>query len=245
MDIENAIKDVITAKLEEGIIEKLVAENLEKGINESLKNLLGSYGDVTKIIEKKIKEVMIVQLSGYDYSKYIVKLDHVLTEILKNTALDNKKILENFKELMIEKELPKEIKVSELFDKWCEYVAKNVDCSELEVNTDDTPTYEYVDVSYKVTEDEKRSWGSLHSATIFFECEKDEDMNLEIKISKWKDKKIWDIDFKGNTEISQLRHLDDFKLYLIQLVQNRTALNIDKWSDTTEIQPEEEPEASY
>jgi len=30
MSIENAIKDVITQKLEEGIIERLVAENLEK-----------------------------------------------------------------------------------------------------------------------------------------------------------------------------------------------------------------------
>ena len=48
--IETAIKDVITTKLAEGIIERLVAENLEKGINEALKSLLGRRGDVTDII---------------------------------------------------------------------------------------------------------------------------------------------------------------------------------------------------
>ena len=245
MNIEQSIKDVITTKLEEGIIQKLVAENLEKGINESLKNLLGHYGDITKVIEKKIKDVMIDQLSGYDYSKYIVKLDHVLVEILQNTALDNKKILENFKELMTSKDIPKEIKVSELFDKWCKYVEKNIDCSDLEVDTDDEPSYECVDVSFSVEEKEGCSWSSFKGATIFFECEKDEDMNIEIKLSKWKDKENWDIDFKGNTEISSLRYLDEFKIYLIQLAQNRTKLIIDKWSDETEVQPEQEPEASW
>lgn len=245
MNIENSIKDVIAKKLEEGIIEKLVAENLEKGINKSLENLLGSYGDITKVIEKKIKEVMIEQLSRYDYSKYIIKLDHVLTEILKNTTLDNKKILENFKELMTTKDIPKEIKVSEMFDKWCEYVEKNVDCSDLEVDTDDEPSYELVDVSFEVTELEKPSWSSIHRANIVFECEKDEGMNIEIEISKWKDKKVWDIDFKGNTEISSLRYLDEFKIYLIQLVQNFTKVNIDKWGDSIEIQPEQEPEISF
>ncbi|WP_169727716.1 hypothetical protein [Acetobacterium malicum] len=39
MSIENAIKDVISESLESGMIERLVAENLEKGINKSLENL--------------------------------------------------------------------------------------------------------------------------------------------------------------------------------------------------------------
>jgi hypothetical protein len=89
VNIENEVRSVIEQKLSEGIIEQLVAENLKNGINKSLENLLGSYGDVTKVIEKNLKEVMVEQLSKYDYSKYIVKLDYVLTEILKNTVLDN------------------------------------------------------------------------------------------------------------------------------------------------------------
>jgi hypothetical protein len=245
MNIEQQVKNVIEEKLSEGIIEKLVAENLEKGINESLKNLLGHYGDVTKVIEKNIKDVMIEQLSKYDYSKYIVKLDYVLTEILKSTALDNKKILENFKEFMMEIEIPKVLKVSEIFDRYCNYVAKNVDTSDLEVNTDDEPSYEAVNVSFEATEHEKKSWGYYSEVSIFFECEEDENMNFELKLKRWKDEKPWRISIDEKCELSSLRHLDEFKIYFIKLAQNFVDIEIDTWNDGTEVQPEAEPEASF
>lgn len=245
MNIENSVKDVITSKLEEGIIEKLVAENLEKGINNALENLLGRYGDVTEVIEKKIKEVMIDQLSGYDYSEYIVKLDYVLGEILKNTALDNKKILENFKRFMTDTEIPKVVKVSDIFREYCDYVAKNVDTSDLEVNTDDEPCYECVNVSYEVTEHEKKSWSSYSEVSIFFECEEDEDMNFELKLKRWKTEKPWKIDIDEKCELASLRHLDEFKMYFLKLTQNYTDIEIDKLHDGDEVEPEEKPEAEF
>ena len=45
------------------------------------------------------------------------------------------KLLENFKELMIEDEEKKIINTSELFERYCKYVAANVDTSDLEVLT--------------------------------------------------------------------------------------------------------------
>lgn len=245
MNIEQQVKNVIEEKLAEGIIEKLVAENLEKGINKSLENLFGSYGDVTKVIEKNIKDVMIEQLSRYDYSKYIVKLDYVLTEILKSTALDNKKILKNFKEFMTDIEIPKVLKVSEIFDKYCDYVAKNVDTSGLEVNTDDEPSYETVNVSFEVAEHEKKGWSYYSEASIFFECEEDENMNFELKLRRWKDEKPWRIALDEKCELASLRQLDEFKIYFLKLSQNFVNIEIDSWSDGAEVQPEAEPEASF
>lgn len=245
MNIENAIKGVIEQKLQEGIIEKLVAENLEKGINKALESLLGHYGDVTKIIEKNIKEVMVEQLSSYDYSKYIVKLDHVLTEILKNTTLDNKKILQNFKAFMTDIEIPKVLKVSQIFEEYCKHVAENVDTSELEVNTDDTPSYETVEVSFEIQEHEKRNWSSYSEATMFFECEKDDRMNFEVKLRKWTDESPWRLALDENCDIAALRHLDEFKIYLMKLAQNSVRIEIDSFGENEEVQPEQEPEATY
>lgn len=245
MNIEQAVRDVIATKLEEGIIEKLVAENLEKGINKSLESLLGSYGDVTKVIEKKIKDVMVEQLSIYDYSKYIVRLDYTLTEILKHTALDNKKILENFKHLMTDKEIPDIINISAIFDEYCGYVAKNIDVSNLEVNTDDTPTYEDVEVSFEVQEEEKKSWSSYSRATVYFECEKDENMNFEVRLYRWKDNKEWRIESDRIHDIASLRHLNEFQIYFLKLNQNFTKISIDEWNDKTEVMPEQEPEATF
>jgi hypothetical protein len=246
MNIENEIKSVIESKLQEGIIEKLVGENLEKGINSAISNLMGSYGDVTKVIEKKIKDVMIDQLSGYDYSKYIVKLDHILTEILKHTALDNRKILENFKDLMTDTEIPKVINVSDIFEEYCKYVAKNIDTSDLEVNTDDgNPSYEFVDVSFEATENEKRSWSSYENYSLFFECEKDENMNFEVKLKRWKNDKYWHIQDDEKYDIESLRRLNKFKIYLFKIKQKYANIQIDTFNGEEEVQPEAEPEASF
>lgn len=245
MNIENGIKGVIETKLQEGIIEQLVADNLEKGINTALSHLMGNYGDVTKIIETKIKEVMVEQLSGYDYSKYIVKLDHVLTEILKNTALDNKNILENFKEFMVDTEIPRNIKVTDIFEKYCKYVAKNVETSNLEVDTDDTPMYEYVDVTFEVIEHDKKSWGNYTDYTLFFECEKDENMNFEIKLHKWREEKHCHILGDSACDIQSLRYMNEFKIFLLKLKQNVVHIEIDSNSGEEEVRPEVEPEVSF
>jgi hypothetical protein len=246
MSIENKVKDVIAQKLEEGIIEKLVAENLEKGINKALENLMGNYGDVTKVIQDKIKEVMVGYLSSYDYSKYIIKLDHVLTEILNNTALDHKKMLENFKELMVSQELPKVVKVSDIFEEFKKYVAKNVDTSNLEVDTDDTPRYKDVAVTMEVEHEEKRSWSSsdFQAAKVIFECDKDEKVNREIRLSKFM-KYPWHLRVEIDSSLDSLRHLDEFSIYLLKLKQGGVDIEIDSEFLEDEVEPEAEPEATF
>lgn len=246
MTIENAVKSVIAEKLAEGIIERLVAENLEKGINKSLENLLGSYGDVTRVIEAKIKEVMVNQLSSYDYSKYIVKLDHVLTEILKNTSLDNKKILKNFKELMTDSEFPKIVKLSDIFEEYKKYVSENVETNDLEINYDDSPTYENVTVTMEVEHEEKRSWSSssFKNAKVIFECEKDENVNFEIRLSRFKENP-WDLSLDINDSIRSLRGLSEFEIYLLKLNQSTSGIEIDEEDMSDDVEVEAEPEASF
>jgi hypothetical protein len=244
MTIENQIKDVITAKLEEGIIEKLVAENLEKGINKSLENLMGNYGDVTKVIQDKIKSVMIKQLEGYDYSEYVVKLDVVLTEILKHTSLDHKKMLDNFKDLMTDMEFPKVVMLTDIFEKFKKHVAKAVDTSNLEVITDDRPSYECVSVTMEVEHEDNRSWSRFQTARAIFECEKDEKLNFELRLSKF-DKYPWHVSTDIDTSIKSLRSLDEFKIYLLKLFQTSVNIEIDNSYLEDEVEPEAEPEASF
>ncbi|MDF2535845.1 MAG: phage protein [Bacillales bacterium] len=249
MNLENSIKDVIAKKLEDGSIEKLVEEQLEKGMSKVLSDLFGSYGAVNEVIEKQIKSVMIPYLEKYDYSEYVTKLDCVLVEILKNTSIDNKKMLENFQKLMLP-EKRKTIKVSELFEIWGKYVAENVDTSDLEVYCDDgEPSYELVEIKLTVEHDNdsKRSWSIYDYATLIFECEHDEEMNFAVRLSKWEksNKEEWDIEYKGLKDISSLRHLNDFEILLMRLNQDGTKIIIDTESESDEIQPEAEPEATF
>ncbi len=179
-NLENGIKSIIEKKLQEGIIEKLISENMESCIKNSLDHLFGSYGDITKLVEGKIKSVMVKRLESYDYNEYIVKIDKVLTEIIKDISIDNKKLLENFSELIVDKDIPDKITISEIFEKYQDYVSKNIDTYNLEVCNNDDISYENIEVTYEAIEEKSRSWSSRKHMTVLFVCKKDKDMNVEI-----------------------------------------------------------------
>lgn len=246
MNLENNIKDVISKKLVDGTVEKLIEEQLEKGIKNALENLFRSYGDVTKIIEEKVKSVMVPYLEDYDYSDYVTKLDSVLVDVLKSSALENKQLLSNFQELMIPA-AEKTIKVTDLFEKWKEYVERNVETDGLDIDYDDEPTYEYVEVGFEVEDDEGRDWSSFKYATLVFECDHDEKMNFALRLSKWKDEKSegWDMQYDRVPDLKSLRHLNSFELLLMKLNQNRTTIILDEQYGNDSVQPEEKPEPSF
>ena len=244
MNLENSIKDVISKKLVDGTVEKLVEEHLQKGVTKALENLFSSYGDVTKVIEEQVKSVMVPYLENYDYSEYITKLDSVLVDVLKNTALENKKLLTNFRELMVHEER-KEIKITELFEEWKKYVAKNVETDGLEIDFDDRPSYEYIEINMNVSYDEERSWSSFDYATLVFECEHDEKMNFAVRLSKWDKSDAWDVRFDAKHDISSLRHLNEFEILLMKLDQNGVKLLLDSDYESDEVVPNAEPEPTF
>lgn len=248
MNLENSVKDVIANKLGDGTIEKLIEEQLEKGVTKALESLFGSYGDVTKVIEAKVKSVMVPYLENYDYSQYIVKLDSVLTEIINKTTTDNRNLLDNFKELMSVDASMKEIKISDLFNKWCEYVAENVETDDLKVDCDDGPHYESVEVNYSFEENETRKWLNDEKGRIIFECEHDEKMNICIDVYRWKNihkEGKWDFRFNEDSDLNSLRHIDKFSLYLMSLKQSGVEIEIDTEYENDYITPNKEPEAYF
>lgn len=232
MNLENSIKDVIAKKLEDGTVEKLVSEQLEKGVVNALDSLFRSYGDVTKVIEEKVKCVMVPYLENYDYSKYITKLDSVLVDVLKNSALENKKLLENFKTLMVGESIPEEIKMSDIFKKWCEYCENNVDKSELDLD------YEggYINVSFSV-EDVSNDWSNYKTLMVTFECEEDEDLRFEFSIQTWRknENEKYSSNYKIPCELNSLRHLNDFDMLLLQVSQGYENIVLDSDGDSDEI----------
>jgi hypothetical protein len=244
MSIENAIKDVISESLESGIIERLVKENLEKGINNSLEHLFSRYGEATRIIENEIKSVILKQLESVDYTQYIVKLDHVLVEILQNTTLDNRKILDNFKDLIVDENNFKAVKVSDIFGEYVKHVSENVETINLEIDYDDGVSYQNVNATLDVEYQDKRSWSSYEHATIVLECAEDENLNMEIELSRYQDKQ-WEFNRVAETTIRALRNMDNFQIYLLKLSQNWAKIEIDENNIEEEVTVEAEPEASF
>lgn len=181
---EQKIAETVNKKLNDGTVEKLVEQCIEKGISEALKEVFSWSGEGKKLIEEKLNETIVPVIERHDFNQYLIKLDSVLTEIINNTILaDNKKMLENFKKLMKEPEA-KEVKLSDIFKRYCEHVAANVDTGELEACCDDgEPYYEHVTASMEV-EHEDKGWfkSSFDDCIVKFTCEEDEELNCQIKL---------------------------------------------------------------
>lgn len=247
MNLEESIKDVIQTKLSDGTIEKIISEKLEKGINDAMDDLFRSYGDVGKVIKAKATEVLVPAIEIHDFADHIVKLDTVLTEIVNKTSLtENQKLLENFKELMIEDEEKKIINTSELFERYCKYVAANVDTSDLEVEREDgDPYYESVHCTMEVEYEEGHSWSDFKKANVVFECEEDEQMNFILPISRWDrydEPNKWDMDYKSNPTLDSLRFLSDFEVLLTKLKRCFCKLVVDKQYEDDYVTPDAEPD---
>ena len=245
MTLESAIRDVLNEKLTDGTVEKLVAKNIEQGINSALHDMFRSYGDMTKVIENKLKEVMVPYIENHDFSQYLVKIDAVLLELTKSAIPENKVMLENFQTLM--KPAPKSIKVSELFEKWCEYAQEHIDTDDLEIDYDDEPTYENSEVSMSFEQFDKSSYSIYDYGELVFTSDHDEKLNVSISLSKWerRSNSEWEIDKLQPIEFSSLRYADEFTVFLYTLKQADTKIELDTDYQSNEIVPNESQEASY
>ncbi|SKA13753.1 hypothetical protein SAMN02745116_02543 [Pilibacter termitis] len=234
--MEKQIQKAIEKNLNSGKIEEIVSEQFEKAIKDIVQGLF-RWGDVHVSIEEKIKSVLLPAIDSYDYSKYIVTLDEVLQEILKQNALPHKKLIENFKKLMIPVEI-KEIKLSDVFNEYKKFVSKNVETSELEVDYDDEPSYEEVEVSLEVL----RNGAFSNKVTgINFTCEKDENMNVYVATSDYfSDDKVY-ISYETPKELKALRYMNDFDVFILSLEQNdvKIIIDVEELEDFAEI--EEKP----
>lgn len=238
-NLENSIKDCITKELEKGVIEKVIAAKLEECIASSIKDMFGWNGAVKNVIEDKVKSVMIPYLEKYDYSEYITKLDCVLVEVLKSSTLENKTLLKNFKELISTNEIPKTVKLSDIYDKWQEYCSKEVDTDKLE---EDCGEYEYLDVTLNV-EELSSDWSIYERYIIRFECEKDDSLNIELGLKRWKESSSpnYEIDYDRIHSLNSLRHLNLLEIYMMRLEQNSTMIELDTHNESDEVEVEANP----
>lgn len=235
--LENNIKDCISKELEKGVIEKVIAEQLEKCIEKSISDMFGWGGEVKKVVEEKVKSVMIPYLESYDYSQYIAKLDSVLVDVLKNTALDNKRLLENFKSLMTSEDIPKTIKITDIFEKWNEYCKEEVDSDDIEMD------YEggYINTKFYL-EDVSSSWSSYKTYMVTFECEEDENLKFEFSIQAWRpeDNTGFSSNYKSVGDIRSLRTLNDFEIIIMRISEGYRNIVIDSFEENEEVFVENE-----
>ncbi len=185
-NFEQKILNAVSEKLNDGTVEKLVQQYIEKSVSRTLEELFSWSGDGKKLIEKKLSEVIVPVIERHEFNQYLTKLDSVLTEIVNETTLvDNKTILENFKKLMKEPEI-REIKLSEIFERYCKHVAENVDTDDLKAYYEDGETYYEPVTANMEVEYEDKTWfrSSYRYCIVKFTCKEDSSLNGHVRLCK-------------------------------------------------------------
>lgn len=247
-NFDEEIKKITDEILQDGTVDKIVRDKIINGFSEAIDSAF-AFGELRKAIKKRIEEVLVPAIENYDMSEYIVKLDTVLSEIINSTALtDNKKILENFKNLVIEPE-EKTITVTEIFEEYKKYVSKEMDTCGRDVVIEDTAYYEPMEVELEIIEEKDRPWSVFDRATLELSVDEEEqqkELNRSIRLEHYK-KGIegWNIYTEFNPDIKSLRYLNDFDVFLIRLQRAGVKLIIDTKYDDDSVCSENEPEAIY
>ena len=177
---EERVTKAVSEKMNDGTVEKLVADAAEKALKESINDQFRWNGEAKKIIDEKVKAVMTEAVERVNLDDYVVKLDAILAELINSTNLvDNKEILGNFKSLMTEPDKDV-ISLKDVFEKYREYVGKNVDTSDLEVYTDDEPRYQ--NVTAEVAVDTRDSLFGGRFCDLLFKCHEDDKLTMKIQL---------------------------------------------------------------
>lgn len=236
-NLEDNIKDCISKELEKGIIEKVIAEEFEKCVRKSVSDLFKWDGAAKKAIEDKVGSVMIPVIEDYNYNEYVVKLDTVLTDVVKTLTHDNRKILSNFKTLIAQDSPRRDFNLTEIFKKWCEYCKDNIDtdvlsCSDFEGG--------YITINLETKKN--RSFGK--ECVVTLTCDEDNDLSYEFEIYK-----AYTCDSEDNhynllsqkpVELSSLRNLNEFEIYMLNISHGYGNIVLDTENESTDIYVEKE-----
>lgn len=249
-EFEQKVAEVVSRKLNDGTVEKLIEAKIEEAVKKSLDDLFSYSGEGKSLLDKKVKEVVVPVIENHNFNDYLLKLDTILTEIINHTQLsDNKTILKNFKALMTDADSIKVVSLSEIFDKYRDHVASHVNTSNLEKYCDDAePYYEHVSASVEVekNDDYYSRTSRFDRCYLIFKCEEDESLNFEFELFKSKSEDTWTIMRRAaKIDLLSLRYLSEFEIFLSLLERSYSHIRIDTEYDCDDdIEPEEKPEWS-
>ena len=253
--MEEIIKKVYAEKLQDGSIEKIVANQFEKMTEEICKDLMGWNGSLKKQMEQKIEPLLSGLIEKSDFSDYSTKLTTIINEAVKNTSLgENKAVAEALNNLLNYKSslnLFQEVKISDLFDEYVQFVQDKLYGSDIKDYIDDYEHYAYIDCFYNISEDDCEYKPSYFDSDdkyhIIFSNEKAEEdeeiarkTRIEFEIYKDFDGD-YKIDMRNDFRISELSIFPAFILRLIDISNKYCTIVLDKreLSKTAEIEVEE------
>lgn len=249
-NFEEDIKRITKEVLEDGTVDKIIREKVVDGFEQAIESAF-KWGELKNAIKKRVEETMVPYIGEYDMSAYLLKLETCLSEIIKNSALmDQKTMLENFKDIMIDAP-KKEWTLKELLEVYKKFAAGKIKTDGMGIDYDDGVSYNYFEVTAEIEEDDEKWYKScFQDAHLYFKVEADNDddnenIQFKVSLSKYNNRDYWEIRFAGEPDIDRLRFMSDFEVFLMKLSRYNCRLIGSDTYLTADIKPNKEPEPSF
>lgn len=247
--LEDGVEGLVREALGDGTIESLMRERIIKGFSEAIDDAL-RFGELRVAVKDKVREMMLPCIRDYDVSRYIVKLDELLSQVTEQTVMtDNKRLLENFRHLMVDH--PEEtIRLETLFDRYCRFVASRIDTDGRKVNLNDgQPEYVSIRSFAKIEMDEMPSLSRhfVYANLRFWTDEEDSEFSYVVHLARWKGdgKDGFEIRYDCNPSLKGISYMDDFEVILSGLTRAGSRLVWGEDSFSYDVVPDKEPEPTW
>lgn len=243
--MKDIINRVYEKKLTDGTIERIVSEHFDKMISDICQNQMSWNGEAKKAVEERLKPIMLQAIERSDLSDLVTKITTVINAGIKGSSLEGfERLTSGIRNLfgsnqLIEKyKNRKSVKVSEIFEEYCEFVAKaynDYDFEDNEVSYDDGKAA-YIDCSMSVEDDTQNYFFRKNGYIVELTNEKsDDEKSTDIKF-----RLAWNYDntsLKAESDfrslsISDLRFMPPFLLFLSWLEGEYINIELDEREDS-------------
>lgn len=243
--MKDIINRVYEKKLTDGTIEKIVSEHFDKMIADICKDQMSWNGEAKKAAEERLKPIMLKAIESSDLSDLVIKITTAINAGIKGSSLEGfERLTSGVRNLfgsnrLIEKYAKrKSIKVSEIFEEYCEFIANaynDYDFEDSEVSYDEGKCA-YVDCSMSVEDDTKDYFFRKNGYIVELTNEKSSDeksTDIKFKLSWNYDNTQLHIesDFRS-LSISDLKYMPPFILFLSWLEGEYIKIELDEREDS-------------
>lgn len=217
MDLTKEIIEEIDRQEKTGELQEKVRNNVNKLIEEVLKDLTDPWGSAYKTMKNKLEEIMCKSIENYNFSDYLTKFTYIIDEAMKNPIVeDYKRVGKNIKALFGADNIPEKITMRQLLEYYRDAMMENsYDSDQVE---DDGEGYGFIKFTI---EQERESYGG----TFIFKTLGKDDEEIEdnrVTISIWEDhfdRGVYHISAHSSNEISSIRYMSAFEIILLSLEQ--------------------------
>ena len=231
--------------MQSGEIEEIFRNKIRAGFEKAIEDSF-RWGDLNHAIMDRVNEAMVPFVKDYDFGDYLVKLDVLMQEVADQTGLkEQKEIIESFRSLM---SVPayKEISLEKLFAALSNHVAANCDTDGLEVDFDDGPHYESIEVRAEIAPFKERRSSLWDYAILDFHAEDQQELDFTVALRRLQGvEENYTIEFHANPLLKAIPNYSDFEILLIALTRCGTKLVCTEEEMEEWVTPAAEPEPSY